>query len=279
MIIALFPNPTKKNSYDLAVGIRTFLQKNGITVIAEDIESEKIGATPLSSIDPNTIDFLISMGGDGTILSLSRKYAHLKAPIVGINLGHLGFMADIPVPDIYPSLSDLIEGKFTIQERLMLEGSSPNNEILSAGNDFVIHRSQNHSLVEIAVIVNGEYLNTFLADGLVVATPTGSTAYSLAAGGPIISPSTKAFVITPICAHTISHRPIVLGAECEIELQYLSEYDPVKVWADGIENFSLETGEITKIKKSDQVFKLVNLDRHNYFSTLRTKLSWSGKLH
>jgi NAD+ kinase len=279
MIIALFPNSTKKQSFDIAVGIYNFLDKNGITVVAEDQDCEKIGATPMSSIDPNTIDFLISMGGDGTILALSRKYGHLKAAIVGINLGHLGFMADIPIPDIYPSLSDLIEGKFTVQERLMLEGSSPNNETLFAGNDFVIHRSQNHSLIEISVIVDGNYVNSFLADGLVVATPTGSTAYSLAAGGPIISPSTEAFVITPICAHTISHRPIVLDARSEIELQYLSEYDPVKVWADGIENFSLQTGEITKIKKSDQVFKLVNLDRHDYFSTLRTKLAWSGKLH
>lgn len=279
MIIALFPNATKKQSFDLAIGIQSFLASKGIKVVGEDAECEKIHAAPLSSVDPKEIDFLISMGGDGTILSLSRKYSHLDAAIIGINLGHLGFMADIPIPDIYPSLSDLIDGKFTIQERLMLEAISPSGQSLYAGNDIVIHRSQNHSLIEISIHVDGTYLNTFLADGLVLATPTGSTAYSLAAGGPILSPNTDAFVITPICAHTISNRPIVLTANSEIEIQYLSEYDPVNVWADGIDNFPIATGEVTKIKKSDQVFKLVNLDRHDYFSTLRTKLAWSGKLH
>lgn len=279
MIIALFPNPAKKQSYDLAIGIQCFLQSKGIVVVAEDEECEKIHTAPLSSVDPKEIKFLISMGGDGTILNLSRKYSHLNAAIIGINLGHLGFMADIPVSDIYPSLSDLLEGKYSIEERLMLEGTSPTGQSLYAGNDFVIHRSQNHSLIEVSVHVDGTYLNTFLADGLVLATPTGSTAYSLAAGGPILSPLTEAFVLTPICAHTISHRPIVLTANSKIEIQYLSEYEPVKVWSDGIEHFSLATGEITKIKKSDQVFRLVTLDRHDYFSTLRTKLAWSGKLH
>lgn len=279
MIIVLFPNPTKKQSYDLAVGIQSFLSDRGVTVVGEDEECEKFNAKPLSSIDPEKIDFIIAMGGDGTILSLSRKYAHIDAGILGINLGHLGFMADIPIADIYPSLADLLEGKYSIQKRLMLQGVSAKNDLLYAGNDFVIHRAQNHSLIEISIHVNGVYLNTFIADGLVIATPTGSTAYSLAAGGPILSPDLSAFVITPICAHTISHRPIVLTAENEIEIQYLSEYEPVKIWSDGIDSFPLATGEIAKITKSEKVFKLVNLDRHDYFSTLRTKLAWSGKLH
>jgi len=279
MIIALFPNQKKPESYKLAVEIQSFLQKKGVEVVAEDSECENINAKPLSSINPKIIDFLISMGGDGTILGLSRKYGHLDAGILGINLGHLGFMADIPISDIYDSLSDLLEGKYTIQDRLMLEGQSPEGSSLLAGNDFVIHRAQNHSLIELSIHVNGSYLNTFLADGLIVSTPTGSTAYSLAAGGPILSPKLSAYVITPICAHTISNRPIVLSSENDIEVKYLSDYEPVKVWADGIEYFSLSTGQVAKIKKTSQVFKLVNLERHDYFSTLRTKLAWSGKLH
>jgi len=279
MIIALFPNPKKPQSYELAIGIRSFLESKGVIVVAEDNECTEISARPISSIDLKEIDFLISMGGDGTILSLCRKYGDLKAGIVGINLGHLGFMADIPVVDIYPSLTDLLEGKYTIEKRLMLEGTSPNGESLLAGNDFVIHRAQNHSLIELSVLINGSYLNTFLADGLIISTPTGSTAYSLAAGGPILSPTLDAYVITPICAHTISNRPIVLSSDNDIEVLYASEYQPVKVWADGIEHFTLSTGEKTKIKKTHKVFRLVNLNRNDYFSTLRTKLAWSGKLH
>lgn len=279
MIIALFPNSIKTQSFDLAVGIRTFLTKHNVKVVCEDQDAQKIGADPISSVDAKSIDFLISMGGDGTILSLSRKYSGLNAAIIGINLGNLGFMADIPISDIYPSLKDLIDGKYTIQNRLMLEGVGPDGKTLFAGNDFVIHRSQNHSLIELGIEVNGIYLNTFLADGIIVATPTGSTAYSLSAGGPILSPVLSAFVITPICPHTISNRPIVLTAEQEIQIQYLSDYEAVNVWADGIDSFPLKTGEVIKLKKSDRYFKLVNLERHGYFSTLRKKLAWSGKLY
>lgn len=279
MIIALFPNESKKQSFDLAVGIQTYLTSQNIEVVAEDQFADQIGVKPMSAVDNTKIDFLISMGGDGTILSISRKYQHLEAAIIGINLGHLGFMADIPIPDIYPSLADLIKGDYTIQERLMLEGQGPDKTKFYAGNDFVIHRSQNHSLIELAIHVNGKFLNTFLADGIIIATPNGSTAYSLAAGGPILSPTLQAVVITPICPHTISNRPIVLNSDTEIQIQYLSAFEPVKVWADGIDNFPIETGQVVIIRKSARPFKLVNLHRHDYFSTLRTKLAWSGKLH
>jgi NAD+ kinase len=203
MIIALFPNEKKKQSFELAIHIREFLEDQGITVVAEDEKASAIGAKPISSIDPNQIKFLISMGGDGTILRLCHRYSHLDAAIVGINLGHLGFMADIPVSDIYPSLIDLINGAYKIDTRLMIEAGE-----LSAVNDIVIHRAHNYSLIELQIEVDGVYLNTFTADGIIIATPNGSTAYSLAAGGPILSPNLDAIVITPICPHTISNRPL-----------------------------------------------------------------------
>ena len=277
MMIALFPNEQLKQSFDIAIHIREFLEDQGIAVVAEDEKAAAIGAAPLSSIDPEEIQFLIAMGGDGTILRISRNFAHLNAPILGINLGHLGFMADVPISDIYPSLSDLLNGAYSIDHRLVLEGTNGINS-LRAVNDFVLHRANNHSLIELAIQVDGTYVNTFVADGVIIATPNGSTAYSLAAGGPILSPSLDAVVITPICPHTISNRPIVLTADKEIEVQYLSAYDPIEVRADGLEAFSLSTGETFKIKRSPLSFKLVNLHRHEYFSTLRTKLGWSGKL-
>lgn len=273
MIIALFPNEKKKQSFELATHIRSFLEDQGITVVAEDEKAAAIGAHPLSTVDPSKIKFLISMGGDGTILRLCHRYSHLNAPIVGINLGHLGFMADIPTSDIYPSLTDLLKGAYTIDTRLMLQANE-----LSAVNDIVIHRAHNYSLIELAIEVDGAYFNTFTADGIILATPNGSTAYSLAAGGPILSPNLDALVITPICPHTISNRPIVLSPDHEIKVRYLSDYGPIEVRADGLDAISLKSGDSLTIKRSPRTFKRVRLHRHEYFSTLRTKLGWSGKL-
>ena len=278
MIIALFPNTNKKESTHLAIGITEFLASHGITVVAEDADAAKIGAQPLSTTPSKEIQFLISMGGDGTILNLVHKYEHLDVPILGINLGHLGFMADIPISDIYPSLEDLISGAFTIEKRIAIEGESANGKRCFAVNEIVVHRASNPSLIEIAIHVDNLYLNTFEADGIIIATPNGSTAYSLAAGGPILSPSLEAFVLTPISPHTISNRPIVLTSNQEIHLQYLSNQGNIEVRADGIAHHDIKTGEIYRMRRAHKTFQLVNLKRRDYFSTLRTKLGWTGKL-
>lgn len=277
-IFAIFPNTSKKQSKNLAIGIQEFLTAQGVKVVAEDDDAKQIGATPLSEIDPKNIKFIISMGGDGTILRLVHKYEAWDAPILGINLGHLGFMADIPLSDIYPSLQDLLSGAYKIDERLMIQGESLHGERCFGVNDIVIHRAKNPSLVEIAIHVDGTYLNTFEADGIIIATPNGSTAYSLAAGGPILSPGLEALVLTPISPHTISNRPIVLTAHQEIQIQYLSDYDPVEIRADGLSHHLLHTGEVFRISRSPKNFRLVSLLRRDYFSTLRSKLGWSGKL-
>ncbi|MES2344740.1 MAG: NAD(+)/NADH kinase [Chlamydiota bacterium] len=278
MIIALFANTSKRQSKNLAIGICEFLASQGVTVVAEDEAASELNAKPLSEVDVREIKFLISMGGDGTILRLVHNYEHLDAAILGINLGHLGFMADVPISDIYPSLQDLISGAYRIEDRVVLHGESVHNNHCFAVNDIVIHRGKNPSLVELAIHVNGTYLNTFEADGIIIATPNGSTAYSLAAGGPILSPNLEAIVITPISPHTISNRPIVLTATEEIQIQYLSDYDPVEIRADGFSHQDLSTGEVFRISRSQKKFKLVNLSRRDYFSTLRTKLGWAGKL-
>ena len=277
MIIALFPNEQLPKSIELGSHIRLLLQNRGVKVVAEDHKAKEIGAEPISTIDPKEISFLIAMGGDGTILRISHHFSHIDAPILGINLGHLGFMADVPISDIDASLADLLDGKFEIDRRLVLEGSK-GGKILRAVNDLVIHRGTNPSLIELAISVEGTYVNTFVADGIVIATPNGSTAYSLAAGGPILSPRLDALVITPICPHTISNRPLVLTAEKQIEIKYLSNYDPIDVRSDGLDSELLSKGDTFCVQKSTQSFKLVNLHRHEYFSTLRTKLGWSGKL-
>lgn len=278
MIIAIFPHTKKKESKNLAIGIQEYLTARGATVVAEDAIAPTIGVAPISSVRLDQIEFFLSMGGDGTILGLVHKYSHIDPAIIGINLGHLGFMADIPVSEIYPSLHDLVLGYFTIAERITINGVFPSGEQEFAVNDFVVHRGKNANLVEMAIHVRGTYLNTFIADGMIISTPNGSTAYSLAAGGPILTPDLNAIVITPISPHTISNRPIVLHGNAEIEIQYLSHHYPLEVSADGIPCEELQAGDVLKISRGKKSFRLVNLTRHDYFTTLRSKLGWAGKL-
>jgi NAD+ kinase len=278
MLIAIFPHEKKNHSFELARKISDFFAAHNVTLVAEDEKAEAIDAKPLSSVDQSKIKFLITMGGDGTLLRIAHQYSHLDAAILGINLGHLGFMADVPVDDIFPSLTDLLAGAYKIQQRLVIECTNPEGKTLTAINDIVFHRANNYSLIELAILLDGVYVNTFAADGIIVATPNGSTAYSLAAGGPILTPVLDAVVITPICPHTISNRPLVLTADHQIEIEYVSKYDPIDVRADGLDHFSLPQGGKVTIKRAARNFQLVNLHRHDYFATLRTKLGWTGKL-
>lgn len=278
MIIALFPNIHKSLPKEIAMQIRSFLLSNGVVVAAEDEKAKELDAVPLSELKDSKIDFMISLGGDGTILRMVHKHPEIDAPIIGINLGSLGFMADITSNEIYACLEDVLNGDYEVQERLMMEGISDKQERGFAVNEVVIHRAKNRCLVDIAIYLDGEYINTFSADGIIIATPSGSTAYSLAAGGPILTPELEAFVLTPICPHTISNRPIVLPPHQEIQVKYLSEYEPVEVIFDGYTDFTMSTGETLKVKSSTRRFKLVSLKRHNFFFTLRSKLGWTGKL-
>lgn len=278
MIIALFSNRTKSQSKNIALGIKEFLASHQVTVVAGDEEAQDLDLPPVSSIDPQEINFVISLGGDGTILQLKHRHPEIGAPMLGVNLGSLGFLADIPITDIYPSLQDLIHGHYVVQERMMIEGETTKGNRCVAVNDIVIHRAQNPCLVDLSIHVDGDYLNTFSADGIIVSTPCGSTAYSLSAGGPILTPDLEAVLLTPICPHTISNRPVVLLPKEEIQIQYISEHKPVEISYDGMSDFYISTGEAIRLRISDRKFRLVNLKRHDYFSTLRTKLGWTGKL-
>ena len=268
----------KRESFTIAQQITQFLQAKNVTVVARDEEAEKLSVPPLSTIPPHTIDCLISLGGDGTILRLIHHFPHLQAPLLGINLGHLGFMTDIPLTELYSCLEELAAGEYTIEKRIMMEGKTANGDICFAVNEMVIHRSRNPSLIDLSIHVDGVYLNTFSADGIIVSTPNGSTAYSLSAGGPILTPDLNAFVITPISPHTISNRPLVLMPKQTIEVQYLSAYDPVEITYDGFSRHTLSTHETFTLYKSKRTFNMATLKRTDYFSTLRTKLGWSGQV-
>lgn len=278
MIVALFANMKKKESFTIAKQITQFLHEKNVDVFSRDDEAEELHVPPLSSIPSDSINCLISLGGDGTILRLIHNFPHLKAPILGINLGQLGFMAEIPLVDLYPSLEDMVKGHYKVEERMMMEGITCSQERCFAVNEVVIHRSRHPTLIDLSIHVDGTYLNTFSADGIIISTPSGSTAYSLAAGGPILTPDLNAFVITPISPHTISNRPIVLMPKEKIEVQYLSSYDPIEIAYDGFSRYTMHPNEIFTVVKSERTFKMMHLGRTDYYSTLRTKLGWSGQI-
>lgn len=278
MIIALFTNIAKNHAKAMAIGIREYLHTRDVKVVTEDSKAPIIGCEPLSKVDPEAVDFILSLGGDGTILRIFHTHPNLDAPILGINLGGLGFMADIAIEEVYPSLDNLLAGRYQIQNRLMMEGVTANGQNCFAINEIVIHRAQNPALIDLALFVDGNYLNTFSADGMIIATPNGSTAYSLAAGGPILSPNLFAFVLTPICPHTISNRPLVLMPKEEIQVRYTSEYPAVEITYDGFSHFPMHTDELFRITPSKRVFRLVTMQDYDYFSTVRSKLGWAGKL-
>lgn len=276
MIIALFPNASKPESIEIAKEICQYLKQRSVKVVAEKTMAIIIGASPV--VESEKVDFQICLGGDGTILRLLHRFTGCFAPLLGINMGSLGFLADIPADDIFSSLEDLIAGKYTIQKRLMIEGSTSKEERCFAINEIVVHRGQNPGLIDLEIAVDGRYLNTFAADGVILSTPTGSTAYSLAAGGPILTPELEVIIITPICPHTISNRPIVLFPSNEIRVTYHGRGQAVEISYDGITGLTLAAKETLTVRVSKSHFKLVNLNKHDTFSTLRKKLGWQGKL-
>ena len=278
MKIVIFSNFSKPKAHQITEQIIQFFLKNQAEVFVEDEYSEKFNVKSLKDATLSEIDYCISTGGDGTILTFLHKYPKLTAPLLGINLGHLGFMADIPIKEIDSSLNALVNKEYVVEKRLVLEHSHKEKEAVFAINDIVLHRASNPSLIELKVEVDGKYFNTFRADGLIIATPTGSTAYSLAAGGPIIIPQTNAIVLTPICPHTISNRPIVFLPKEKIVIEYISKAKPIEVSTDGISQFHMDAKEKLTIFPSSRTFDIVNLAKHDDFETLRTKLNWSGKL-
>lgn len=278
MNFAIFYNPNKKETDAVVKTISDFLFEHQMQVFLEDDHLNIKQAKLLSTIDPKSIHFSICLGGDGSILRAVHKHKEIQAPIIGINMGGLGFLADTPLDELLTTLDQFLKNQYSIQKRMMMEGTTFNNESSFSVNEIVVHRAQNPSLVDLAIYVDNKYLNTFSADGVIFSTATGSTAYSLAAGGPILTPELDAFVITPICPHTITNRPIVLMPKQEIKVIYTSHHLPIEITFDGYTSFAMKTGEYLTIKRSPRQFQVVCMNHHDYFSTLRTKLHWAGKL-
>ena len=225
-----------------------------------------------------SFDLFISIGGDGTILRAITFIKNLGIPIIGINTGRLGFLATIPVNDIEIAIQNIINGKYRISERslLTIETSVENKDIDSmnfALNEIAVSRKNTTSMITVETFLDGEYLTSYWSDGLIVSTPTGSTGYSLSCGGPVITPETNSFVITPIAPHNLSARPLIIPDATEIQLKVTGREESHLVSLDS-RIATLENGTIIKIKKAPFTIKMVDLLNESFLTTLRKKLLW-----
>lgn len=223
------------------------------------------------------VDLIVVLGGDGTMIATARLLGDREVPVLGINYGHLGYLAEFRIEEMIPALESIIAGQYSVEPRVMLDAELwRGTERLSKSrvlNDAVISKSALSRIIEIEIRLNQQFVNSFRADGLIVSTPTGSTAYNLSAGGPIIYPSMNAVVITPICPHTLSQRPLVVPDSARIELILKTEED-VALTLDGQVGFPLRVNDRVVVGKSQATFQLVQPANRNYFDVLRDKLRW-----
>jgi len=226
-------------------------------------------------------DLVIVLGGDGTLLSVARLMGSREVPILGVNLGALGFLTEVTLDEVFPTLEVVLRKEFAVSRRLMLNAQVLRSEEVIAGyqalNDAVITKTALSRIVDLETHVNGEYVTTFRADGLIVSTPTGSTAYCLAAGGPIIYPSLPALVIIPICPHTLTNRPLVVPESAVVEILQQSAGEDVHLTLDGQVGVTLQHQDIVRIRRSDHTISLIKSPKLNYFELLRTKLKWGER--
>jgi len=229
---------------------------------------------------PSFVDIVIVLGGDGTLLSVVRSIKGFKIPVLGVNLGGLGFLTEISIGELYTVLNKVYNNDYEIDERAMLDSCIYRNseEIwrYAVLNDVVINKRALARIIELDMKIDGRYITTFRADGLIISTPTGSTAYSLAAGGPIIYPTVNSIIITPICPHALANRPIVISDNLLIELKLRVKDEDVYLTLDGQVGLPLRGGDIIEIKKADIFTYLIKSPTKNYFVILREKLKWGN---
>ena len=267
-----------------AVGL---LAERGVSVWINH-ESAGILGYPHLGVSENElikrVSVVVVFGGDGTILRTARAAAPQAIPILGVNLGAFGFLAEVNGPDVETALHRLLAGDYQLDERMMLqarvERSAPTAQEFIALNDIVLTKSGYARLVKLDTHVNGEHLATHLADGLIVATPTGSTAYSLSAGGPIVHPAVDGIVLTPICAHTLNSRAVLVsgGDTIAIRVEPVGTAPPPPILTvDGQEGFPLRIGDEVRVARSPHRTRLVRLGRGGFYSILRAKLTWGER--
>jgi NAD+ kinase len=266
-------SPELKRSYE---NIEKTLSSLGVEVMLEEqsakmISKEGIVFDELCSV----CDFLITVGGDGTLISTARKSLAYDIPILGVHAGRLGFLSDVNLDAFDEFIKQMLEGKYRIDERAVLEATlnmGEKEEKRYAFNDVVLTRSSVPQMIHIETLVDSKPFNTYYGDGVIVSTPTGSTAYNLSAGGPVMFPMTNVFALTPICPHSLTQRPVVLPGKYPIEMKTSSEI--ALVIFDGQDTIELGLGESIGIKLASKRVNLIHKEEFNYFDVLKNKLNW-----
>ncbi len=287
--VGIISKQNKPEAIALTSDLTKWLRDKKIEVYIED-EIKKIFLPSLSEPNlnclprdeiPKNVEMIIVLGGDGTLLSVARLVGGHDVSILGVNLGGLGFLTEITLEEIYLVLERIFQDDFTIEERVLLNASVIRREERVAEytvlNDAVINKGALARIIDIETTIDGEYLTTFKSDGLIISTPTGSTAYNLSAGGPIVYPSLHCIIITPICPHTLTNRPIMIPDDVVIQSTLKTKQQEVLLTLDGQQGFALEYGDVIEVKKSKGRIRLIKSPYRHYFELLREKLKWGER--
>jgi len=262
--------------------LEEWLVERGVEVLfgPDCVSSDGVGGSPVGEL-AETCDLLISLGGDGTLLSVARGIGTQRVPILGVNLGTLGFLTEVNVDELYELLEGVLAGEWQVVSRMRLEVlvTRGGREIgrYHALNEAVVAKSALSRMIRLKVEADGFPVTTYHADGLIVATPTGSTAYSLSAGGPILLPGTEVIALTPICPHALTQRPLVLPQTSQVEVKVESHESEVSLTVDGEEGLALEDGDCISIQKSSHPIDIIASPRRSRFDILRAKLRWGER--
>jgi NAD+ kinase len=283
--VGVIVKPNHDEAWKTACELSDWLEKRGIALVGTprvQNEGPELANCNIEQVDDERFaaesDLIVVLGGDGTMISTARLVGDSDALVLGINYGSLGYLTDFRIEEMFPALEAIFDGEYEIDRRVMLHAEHwRGEEMLATGrvlNDVVINKAALARIIEIEVSLNGLFVNSFRADGLIVSTPTGSTAYNLSAGGPIIYPSMNAVVLTPICPFTLTNRPIVVPDDAVIELKLEKENEGVVLTLDGQIGYTMQADDRVRIRKSRTTFNLVHPPNRNYFDVLRNKLKW-----
>jgi len=272
--VGIVANSDKKKAAEYSLRLGKWLSDKGLEVFFEEKIAKKINMPGIYRNElASAVDLIVVFGGDGTLLMAARMTMGSDVPVLGVNLGSFGFMTVVNLNEMLGTMEMILEGKCGISKRMMLSVSVKGVEY-PALNDVVINRGNLSRMVNLETFVDGKYLSTFKADGLIISTPTGSTAYSLSSGGPIILPEHDSVIVNPICPHTLTKRPLVLPPDSEIEVIVWTKKGEASVTLDGQDLFVLKSGDRVGIKRSEKHINLVKSPYRDYLEILRNKLGW-----